>query len=126
MHVAGTKRGGLRCQAVTLCLPTSAAGPDCLPDMSVPHGKWHIETEAVHAGEAERYAGAAITPIFQSATYVFDGDTSRGYDEVKYARCNNTPNHDVSPRKEVINAGICMQRLILLEAQHFVQIMNCC
>ncbi len=64
--------------------------------MSVPHGKWHIDTEAVHAGEAERYAGAAITPIFQSATYVFDGDTSRGYDEVKYARCNNTPNHDVS------------------------------
>ena len=70
--------------------------------MSVPHGKWHIDTEAVHAGEAERYAGAAITPIFQSATYVFDGDTSRGYDEVKYARCNNTPNHDVSPHQTKI------------------------
>ena len=64
--------------------------------MPVPHGKWRIDTEAVHAGEQERYAGAAITPIFQSSTYVFDGDTSRGYDEVKYARCNNTPNHHVS------------------------------
>lgn len=94
--------------------------------MSVPHGKWHIDTEAVHAGEAERYAGAAITPIFQSATYVFDGDTSRGYDEVKYARCNNTPNHDVSARKDFVNAGILMQRLILLEGQHFFQIMKCC
>ena len=94
--------------------------------MSVPHGKWHIDTEAVHAGEAERYAGAAVTPIFQSATYVSDGDTSRGYDEVKYARCNNTPNHDVSPHKEFINAGICMQRLTQGEAQHFVRIMNCC
>lgn len=66
--------------------------------MSVP-GRWHIDTEAVHAGEEERFAGSAITPIFQSATYVFDGDTSRGYDEVKYARCNNTPNHDALAAK---------------------------
>ena len=64
--------------------------------MSVPHGRWHIDTQAVHSGEGQRYAGAAVTPIFQSSTYVFDGDTSRGYDAVKYARCNNTPNHDVS------------------------------
>lgn len=64
--------------------------------MSVPHGKWHLDTQAVHSGEQERFAGAAVTPIFQSSTYVFDGDTARGYDAVKYARCNNTPNHDVS------------------------------
>lgn len=68
--------------------------------MSVPHGKWHIDTQAVHSGEGQRYAGAAVTPIFQSSTYVFDGDTSRGYDAVKYARCNNTPNHDVSVSRQ--------------------------
>ena len=70
--------------------------PSKYTDMSVPHGKWHIDTQAVHSGDQERFAGAAVTPIFQSSTYVFDGDTSRGYDAVKYARCNNTPNHNVS------------------------------
>ena len=59
--------------------------------------RWHIETEAVHVGDHEHIAGAAITPIFQSATYLFDGDTAKGKAEVKYARCNNTPNHHVSP-----------------------------
>ncbi|KAL3160288.1 hypothetical protein ABBQ38_009680 [Trebouxia sp. C0009 RCD-2024] len=67
--------------------------------MSVPHGKWHLDTQAVHAGERVRFAGAAVTPIFQSSTYIFDGDTARGYDAVKYARCNNTPNHDVLAEK---------------------------
>lgn len=64
--------------------------------MSVPHGKWRIETQAVHSGEEEKFGGAAVTPIFQSSTYVFDGDTSRGYDAVKYVRCNNSPSHTVS------------------------------
>ena len=34
-------------------------------------------------------------PIFQSATYVFDSTSGAGYDDVKYARCNNTPAHEV-------------------------------
>ena len=63
--------------------------------MSVPHGKWRIETQAVHAGEEDKYGGAAVTPIFQSSTFVFDGDTNAGYDAVKYVRCNNTPSHTV-------------------------------
>lgn len=66
-----------------------------IADMSVP-GRWHIETEAVHAGDHEHIAGAAITPIFQSATYLLDDDVKKGLGKVKYARCNNTPNHDVS------------------------------
>lgn len=67
--------------------------------MSVPR-KWHIDTQAIHSGDQERFAGAAVTPIFQSSTFVFDGDTSRGYDAVKYARCSNTPNHNVSKSNE--------------------------
>lgn len=63
--------------------------------MSVPHGKWRIETQAVHAGEEDKYGGAAVTPIFQSSTFVFDGDTNAGYDAVKYVRCNNSPSHTV-------------------------------
>lgn len=30
---------------------------------------------------------------------VYDGDVSRGYADVKYARCNNTPNHFALAKK---------------------------
>jgi len=35
-----------------------------------------------------------VFPIFQSATYEHDPTTALGYDDVKYARCNNTPAHE--------------------------------
>lgn len=82
--------------------------------MSVPHGKWRIETQAIHCGEEEKYGGAAVTPIFQSSTFVFDGDTSKGYDAVKYVRCNNSPSHTVwnivkHPCPCYTSPGQCMQ-----------------
>jgi cystathionine beta-lyase/cystathionine gamma-synthase len=51
-----------------------------------------LETKLVHAGEPEpRIEGAVSLPIFQSANYEYAGETK--YDELKYIRLNNTPNH---------------------------------
>ncbi len=53
-----------------------------------------LETQLIHAGEPRpTIGGAVVTPVFQSATFVFEGQGS--YDDVKYIRLNNTPNHDV-------------------------------
>jgi cystathionine beta-lyase/cystathionine gamma-synthase len=53
-----------------------------------------LETQLIHAGEPEpRIDGAVIPPIFQSATFEFDG--SGGYDDVKYVRLSNTLNHEI-------------------------------
>ncbi len=57
-----------------------------------------IDTEAVHAGEPQpRIGGAVVMPIFQSSTYVYEGETD--YHAVRYVRLNNTPNHEVLHRK---------------------------
>ena len=51
-----------------------------------------IETKVIHAGEPRpRIAGAVVMPVFQSATYQYAGEKS--YDDVRYIRLNNTPNH---------------------------------
>ena len=51
-----------------------------------------IETQAVHAGTPHpRIAGAVSMPVFQSASFEYAGE--RGYDELRYLRLNNTPNH---------------------------------
>src|SRR3989454_3416645 len=51
-----------------------------------------IETKAIHAGEPRpRIGGAVVMPVFQSATYEYAGEKS--YDDVRYIRLNNTPNH---------------------------------
>ena len=53
-----------------------------------------IETKVIHAGEPEpRIEGAVVTPLFQSVNFLVTEET--GYDDIKYARLNNTPNHDV-------------------------------
>jgi cystathionine beta-lyase/cystathionine gamma-synthase len=58
----------------------------------------NIETKLIHAGEASpRIKGAAVMPIFQSATFEYSGETS--YHDVKYIRLNNTPNHLVLHQK---------------------------
>jgi len=49
-----------------------------------------IETKLIHAGEP-RIGGAVAMPIFQSSTYLNQGDT--GYHDLRYIRLNNTPNH---------------------------------
>ena len=52
-----------------------------------------IETKIIHAGEPHpRIKGAVSIPIFQSATFEYEGTTS--YHDVKYIRLNNTPNHE--------------------------------
>jgi cystathionine beta-lyase/cystathionine gamma-synthase len=51
-----------------------------------------LETQLIHAGEPRpRIDGAVETPIFQSATFEYRGEGS--YDDVRYLRLNNTPNH---------------------------------
>lgn len=53
-----------------------------------------MQTKAIHAGEPDpRPAGAAVAPIYQSSTFLFEGDSE--YDDVHYARLSNTPTHDV-------------------------------
>ncbi len=60
--------------------------------------KYSIETSAVHAGEPkEKVCGAVNFPIFQSSTYLHTGESS--YEDIKYTRLNNTPNHLVLGEK---------------------------
>jgi cystathionine beta-lyase/cystathionine gamma-synthase len=60
--------------------------------------KDNIETTVIHAGEARpRIHGAVVTPIFQSSTYEYTGQTD--YHDVPYARLNNSPNHRVLNEK---------------------------
>ncbi len=57
-----------------------------------------IDTEAVHAGEpSPRIGGAVAMPIFQSATFLYEGETD--YHATRYVRLYNTPNHEVLHRK---------------------------
>ncbi len=57
----------------------------------------HLQTTLIHTGEIiPRIGGAAVMPIFQSATYEYGGEPG-GY--VKYIRLNNTPNHVVLHQK---------------------------
>src|SRR5580704_8028616 len=51
-----------------------------------------IETKLIHAGDPHpRFAGAVTVPIFQSATFEYTGQAR--YEDLKYIRLNNTPNH---------------------------------
>ncbi len=51
-----------------------------------------IETQLVHAGTPQpRILGAVAMPIFQSANYEYAGESH--YDDLRYIRLNNTPNH---------------------------------
>lgn len=55
-----------------------------------------LSTQLIHAGEIRpRIAGAISMPIFQSANFEegAGGGTTGSYDEIVYARLNNTPNH---------------------------------
>lgn len=52
----------------------------------------HLETKLIHAGEPDPLINGAVSmPIFQSSTYEYTGATS--YNDLKYIRLNNTPNH---------------------------------
>ncbi|MCY3766877.1 MAG: aminotransferase class I/II-fold pyridoxal phosphate-dependent enzyme [Gemmatimonadetes bacterium] len=49
-----------------------------------------IQTRLVHAGE-ERIEGAVVLPVFQSSTFVSQDE--QDYNDIRYLRLNNTPNH---------------------------------
>ena len=53
-----------------------------------------LATQLIHAGETDApIEGAVVLPIFQSATFAsVDGEA---YDDIRYIRLNNTPNHRV-------------------------------
>jgi cystathionine beta-lyase/cystathionine gamma-synthase len=51
-----------------------------------------LETKLIHAGDPHpRFAGAVTVPIFQSATFEYAGQSK--YEDLKYIRLSNTPNH---------------------------------
>ncbi len=55
-----------------------------------------IETKLIHAGEPRpRIAGAVAMPVFQTSTYEYGGGTQGAvaYDDLRYLRLNNSPNH---------------------------------
>ncbi len=54
--------------------------------------RWQIDTRLIHAGDPRPgIEGAVVLPIFQSATFGHAGEGE--YDDVRYTRLNNTPNH---------------------------------
>ncbi len=57
-----------------------------------------IETKLIHSGEPEpKILGAVSMPVFQSSTFEYGGEKS--YNDVRYIRLNNTPNHLVLNQK---------------------------
>jgi len=53
-----------------------------------------IETTIIHGGEPSPRVHRAVTmPIFQSSTFLYEGETD--YHDVKYTRLNNSPTHMV-------------------------------
>jgi len=58
----------------------------------MPPSRQSLQTQLIHAGEPEeRPAGAVVLPVFQSATFEYQGQDR--YDQLRYIRLNNTPNH---------------------------------
>jgi len=57
-----------------------------------------FETDLIHAGEMKPFVERAISlPIFQSSTYEYSGEDD--YNDIRYIRLNNTPNHLVLGHK---------------------------
>ncbi len=57
-----------------------------------------LATKLIHAGEPQpRIQGAVTVPIFQSAMFETAGEAN--YNDIKYIRLNNTPNHRVLHEK---------------------------
>ncbi|MCB9746477.1 MAG: PLP-dependent transferase [Alphaproteobacteria bacterium] len=50
-----------------------------------------LDTLAVHAGAPEPVEGSVVLPIFQGTLYA--PQPGEGYDDIRYPRLNNSPNH---------------------------------
>ena len=70
-----------------------------------------LQTRLIHAGEAEKMDRAVVLPIFQSATFAVEQEQT--YDENRYLRLSNTPNHQVLHAKL---ADICGGEAALVTA----------
>jgi len=57
-----------------------------------------IDTKLVHAGEP-RLNNAVVVPIFQTAMELTPMSVDEDYNDIKYARLSNTPNHDALAAK---------------------------
>lgn len=63
-----------------------------------------LQTQLIHAGEPHpRPAGAVVAPIYQSATYEQQGQP--GYNQLRYLRLNNSPNHQALHAKLAAISG---------------------
>ncbi|MEX1363698.1 MAG: aminotransferase class I/II-fold pyridoxal phosphate-dependent enzyme [Nannocystaceae bacterium] len=57
-----------------------------------------MDTKLVHEGEpTPRIEGSVVMPVFQSSTYEYGGGGR--YDDVRYLRLSNSPNHEALHRK---------------------------
>ena len=64
----------------------------------------HIETNLVHAGVPDpRIEGAVVQPVFQTANYLAGGEDS--YEDVRYIRLNNSPNHQLLHHRLAVIEG---------------------
>ena len=64
----------------------------------------HIETNLVHAGTTDRRVeGAVVQPVFQTVNYLADDVDS--YDDLRYIRLNNSPNHELLHRRLAVIEG---------------------
>jgi cystathionine beta-lyase/cystathionine gamma-synthase len=53
---------------------------------------WRFATRLIHAGEPRPLMDGAVTlPIYQSSTFQYGGE--KDYNDIRYIRLNNTPNH---------------------------------
>ncbi len=63
-----------------------------------------LDTKLIHTGEdAARAQGSVAPPIYQTATYATQPGVA--YDDIQYARLNNTPNHNALHEKIAAIAG---------------------
>jgi cystathionine beta-lyase/cystathionine gamma-synthase len=62
-----------------------------------------LRTRLIHSG-IERTDGALVQPVFQTATY--EAQSGMSYDDIRYLRLNNSPNHrDLAARLTAITGG---------------------
>ncbi|HJN30664.1 MAG TPA: aminotransferase class I/II-fold pyridoxal phosphate-dependent enzyme [Candidatus Latescibacteria bacterium] len=66
--------------------------------------KRQFSTRLIHDSEEPRIEGAVSLPIFQSATYRATSGDETTYDDIRYLRLSNSPNHQRLAQKL---AGLC-------------------
>jgi cystathionine beta-lyase/cystathionine gamma-synthase len=65
----------------------------------------HLQTQLVHAGELAKGPGdAVVLPVYQSATFA-SAEEEGSYDDIRYSRLSNTPNHQVLHAKLAVISG---------------------